>query len=285
MKILLTPFLGSLSLIASLSTHAAIAYFDGPPFGIPLDFTLVEPLDLDHNGSTDFNFSAGPSLTTGSPDSSITPTFVSSVPGNAILGDGYYAAILPSGATIGASATGATWSTNDLNLATFGSGGFQIIITSNGLVTNLPTWSWGGPLVSAGSGFLGVRFQASDGLHYGWIHAAFQNGPVPLQNVPGSLPNGPVILDWAYETQPDTALLAGAAPVVPLLPPAVIRPGNLRLQWPSQPGAAYQVQFIPDVNALTWSNLDFTIIATAGVSAVDLPLTGLAGFYRVLQSN
>jgi hypothetical protein len=50
--------------------------------------------------------------------------------------------------------------------------------------------------------FLGVRFQASDGLLYGWMRVS-----VPFAGV-----NGGWIHEWAYETRPDTPILAGAVP-------------------------------------------------------------------------
>jgi len=285
-----TQFLTVLGLIAALSARAAIRYFDGPAFGIPLDFTQVEPLDLDANGSADINFSAGPGLSSGF--NSYTPTYVAAVPGNAVLGRLYYAVILSPGASIGpdsTNTTGGAWTTNDLALATF-SVGFpftNIIFTPDGPVTNsdIPTWAWSGPLVNAGSGFLAARFQALDGTHYGWIHAAFINAAAPLPNASPDLQSGPIILDWGYETQPDTAILAGAAPVVPLHSPAIIRPGYLRLQWPSQPGAAYQIQSTTGFTPLIWSSLNFTVIATAASSSIDVPLTASNTFFRVLQSN
>lgn len=50
--------------------------------------------------------------------------------------------------------------------------------------------------------FMGVRFQASDGLHYGWVRVS-----VPLIGV-----NGGWIHEWAYETRPGVPILAGAVP-------------------------------------------------------------------------
>ena len=50
--------------------------------------------------------------------------------------------------------------------------------------------------------FLGVRFQGSEGLHYGWMRVS-----VPFAGV-----NGGWIHEWAYETRPGEAILAGAVP-------------------------------------------------------------------------
>jgi hypothetical protein len=71
--------------------------------------------------------------------------------------------------------------------------------------------------------------------------------------------------------------------VAPLAAPQIVRPGNLRLNWQSQAGQAYQVQFKDQLDALCWSNTDLTIIATATNAAADVPIVGTARFYRVIQ--
>ena len=48
-------------------------------------------------------------------------------------------------------------------------------------------------------GFLGVRFKIGDNEHYGWIH--FEGGNPPTYGK---------VIDWGYEDQPNTAILAGA---------------------------------------------------------------------------
>lgn len=48
---------------------------------------------------------------------------------------------------------------------------------------------------------MGVHFAAADGMHYGWVRI---DAP--------SFEAGGVILDWAYETRPDVAILASAVP-------------------------------------------------------------------------
>ena len=49
--------------------------------------------------------------------------------------------------------------------------------------------------------FMGLRLQASDGTHYGWVRI---DASIPI--------GGGVIRDWAYETRPNTPILAGAVP-------------------------------------------------------------------------
>ena len=263
-----TQLFGSLCLVVCISARASIAYFNGPAFAA---FTAFESVGFDRNGAAEFSFFGGPSLTTGDPGDSYTPTYVSAMRGNAVLAQGANAAILPAGAAIDANVSNSIWSTNDLNLAAYGTTGQQVLITANGFVTNAPTAGWGGPLARAGSGFLAVRLIEPDGIHYGWIRATLQDTPV--------------IIDWACETEPNTAIVAGAVPAVALQAPKIIRPGNLRLLWDSTPGTAYQIQFAPDLQTLAWSNLELSVVATGDTAAVDVPLTGASGFYRVLQTN
>lgn len=51
-----------------------------------------------------------------------------------------------------------------------------------------------------GVGYLGVRFQSANGLHYGWVRVRL---PRP------DLYETPSVVDWAYETRPNTPLRAG----------------------------------------------------------------------------
>lgn len=55
---------------------------------------------------------------------------------------------------------------------------------------------WQGPLDDVNNRYLGVRFTTTNGVHYGWIRL-----------VSGLMAAG--VQEWAYETQPGTALRAG----------------------------------------------------------------------------
>ena len=262
-----------LCLLVCAPTKGAIAYFNDPAIEVSLEFGAIESIDLDQNGVADFSFFSGESLTTGDPGNVSTPVYVSSLKSNSILCNYYQARVMPAGTLIGGLAvSNMAWTNTDgAALAEFFQSGQSVMITSQGFVTNPPTSGWGGPLAKAGNGFLGIRLVRQDGLHYGWIHAALQSAPT--------------ILDWAYEAQPDTAIAAGAVPLAALRTPQVVRQGNLRLEWQSEIGAAYQVQFKGDLGALSWTNIGFTIIATANTAAVDAPLSQTTGFYRVVQAN
>lgn len=52
-------------------------------------------------------------------------------------------------------------------------------------------------LFTGQNAYMGVRFQASDGTHYGWMRL-----DLPYVGI-----NGGYVREWAYETRPDTALL------------------------------------------------------------------------------
>ena len=91
------------------------------------------------------------------------------------------------------------------------------------------------------------------------------------------------VYSYAYETTPNTPIVAGAGQPAPLAAPQIARPGNLRLNWQSVPGVPYQVQFKNQLDAPSWSNLDLTIIASATNALADVPIVGTARFYRVIQ--
>ncbi len=55
-----------------------------------------------------------------------------------------------------------------------------------------------------GSGYMGFTLSRPDGLHYGWMQID--------TNVPNPSCADIYVRSWAYETAPDTAILAGAVP-------------------------------------------------------------------------
>ena len=87
----------------------------------------------------------------------------------------------------------------------FNSGVPIVIIGPGGqLITNLPPPAPPGEGVGMpGFGnFFGARFLLADGVHYGWVRLGV-SGSEPLFSLPG-------IWDFAYETSPDTRIVAGA---------------------------------------------------------------------------
>jgi hypothetical protein len=245
--------------------QSAIIYTGGFSFEIPDDSSPGATIDFDGDGAADFNFSSGPYICTADyPTSACTATYaITALSTNTVLCQGFNAAIEPVGTYIGNAAPDGTGWTN--------LGG---VLATSYISPRFGVSAWGGPLAAAGEGYLGFAFMGRDGLHYGWAHAWSQSeGP-------------PMILDWAYESQPGTAIVAGAVPTALTAAPQIVRPGKLRLTWESQKGAAYQVQFKGDLGAPTWTNLDVIVIGTATNAVVDVPLGGAsAGFYRVTLVN
>jgi len=124
-------------------------------------------------------------------------------------------------------------------------------------------------------GYMGVEFQRGGARHYGWML---------LQVSDYSAFCG--IDSWAYETRPNTPIKAGARPVmVGFAVPVVARPGYLRLSWLSEIGKAYQVQAKASLDAFGWTNLNFAVPATTTNTLLDLPMTGAAQFFRVVEAD
>jgi hypothetical protein len=123
------------------------------------------------------------------------------------------------------------------------------------------------------SAYIGLQFQQGGQTYYGWANVG-----CPLVGF-----NSGWVYSYAYETTPNTPIVAGAGQPAPLAAPQIARPGNLRLNWQSVPGVPYQVQFKNQLDAPSWSNLDLTLIASSTNTLADVPIAGTAGFYRVIQ--
>ncbi len=251
-------------------THgqSTIAYFTGPVSSVP-GFPATGPIDLNVDGEPDLNFTFGSTLCTADVPTSacMTPFYLGATSSNQVTVSGNNVWLFPAGTLIGvAGVTNGNW----------GPPGSSALITT--LFWNYDRFietssmRWTDPLASQSDSYLGIRFHAADGVHYGWIHV--------------TLHGSPLLVDWAYETRPNTAIVAGAKPVaVPQASPEIVRPGYLRLRWQSGVGKPYQPQFKESLGATLWSNLDFVIIATATNSAVDVPAVGAIRFYRVVEAD
>jgi hypothetical protein len=183
-----------LLLVCSLPLYifgqSTITYFKGPSFAA----TGEARLDINADGIPDFTFSSeAPVCTASIPPICIFPYFISGGT-NELLGSDY-AASLPFGAPIGNSAEGETWTTGTE---------LTVYYTGWAFPARTPDPYWLGGL-GFGMGYLGVRFHSADGLHYGWIRV----------RLPASFPNqtvtefSPVVMEWAYETRPNTPIHAG----------------------------------------------------------------------------
>ena len=120
--------------------------------------------------------------------------------------------------------------------------------------------------------YIGFALVRGGQSYYGWMEV--QN---PFFTASGA------IVSWACANKPNMPIVAGAGLLMPVTPPRIVRPGNLRLNWQSEVGQAYQVQFKDQLDALSWSNSALTIIATATNISADISMNGTAGFYRVIQ--
>ena len=190
-------FAGLAGLLSAPLGQCDVVYSPGPlPPPPPLVVNPRQPVDFDGDVVGEIEFSYGFTICTDDYPSSFcsTPYHVGAVNPNEMLISGYYAAILPLGELIDdVPQTDALWSAP----------GFQGYLTTSWwslygqeIDGQLVYWGWTGPLGVAGSGYMGVRFYLADGLHYGWIRVQL------------GFPT--MVRDWAYETIPDTPILAGA---------------------------------------------------------------------------
>ncbi len=241
--------------------QSTIVYTPGPEFPIPWSFGPSATLDMNQDGSIDFTFSMGPSTCTMDvPTSFCSQPFYVGIPAtNSILNQGNYAASVPFGEWIGNSvSSNMIWSMSDHT--------YLFISWSS---PRYGTSGVYGPIGEQGEGYLGVRFFAADGDHYGWVYV-----------------EGWSIVDWAYETRSNQPIRAGAKPVpVPLTNVSVERPGYLRLAAETQDGKAYQVQTKESLLDFSWINLGFVLPASSTNTLVDLPITCHKAFYRVVEAD
>lgn len=141
--------------------------------------------------------------------------------------------------------------------------------------------SWTPPFSTSPDAYLGVRMSLADGWHYGWIRvSSYPNGDT------NQVAQSMGFVEWAYETRPNTSILAGAKPVVlPLAAPKIARAGHLRLTWPAETAKAYVIQSKAALSDVKWSNLNTTVIGNGNPASVDLPLTGPSQFFRVVEAD
>jgi hypothetical protein len=277
----ITTYLSAALLGIALSAPAqsTIAYFDGPAFHITLDTT--PSIDFGWPGQGDIAFGCvffSPNIDTNSTgltnvqSSGITGEYyVAPLDSNNVLCTNYDVLIMPAGTLIGAvTSSNVEWSASE----------GATLVSEFIAFGNPPVTSWYGTLAARPeAGFLGVRLQVQNEWHYGWVQAQLQTNAAS-----GDI--GPIIVDWAYETRPNTFIVAGAKPVpVPLAAPRVVQPGTLRLAWQSIIGQSYQVQFKSQLDTPLWTNLNAPITSSGTNLIANLPITGVSGFYRVVQAN
>lgn len=254
--------------VQTAHSQSTIAYFRGPVSPFP-EFPYFGDTDLNADGESDMRFTFGMTLCTADVPTSacMTPYYVAALSTNQITVSGGNIALFPAGTLIGTTGT-----TNGSWNAPGGSAFLTALFWNYDRFTDTYSTRWTDPLASQPDSYIGIRFHAADGVHYGWIHF--------------KLNGSPVLVDWAYETRPNAAIVAGAKPVtVPQAAPEIVRAGQIRLKWQSDIGKAYQVQAKESMTATLWTNLDFVVIGTATNAAVDIPITGEAKFFRVVEAD
>jgi hypothetical protein len=216
-----------------VSGYARIVYVNGPSFPVPPRDGSAG-VDLNGDGTVDFAFSSGAMLCTDDvPTSACVWSFhVGATGTNQMLLNNYDAQAQRFGIWIGSNApVGTAWSSPNFAYSSAGltywwwhriwrSGDGLIIGVANPEPSPLPPGQfddpddeplyesgWSGPLGELGVGYLGVRFQAADGLHYGWIRVRLPGSNLGAGGFPFELT--PVAVDWAYETKPNKPIRAG----------------------------------------------------------------------------
>jgi hypothetical protein len=186
----LFPFLVLMGALHAVGAWGAIVYSAGPAFYAPINSDGL-PFDINQDGTADVSFSGKILSTMDIPPSAVT-TFcsVSGANGAQLLITNGYAQILSSGEAIVGGLPG--WSLD------------EVLLTMESFNEKNNTSSgWLGPLGAKGKGFLGVQFSAADGIHYGWIQVTLRG----IQN--NNVQFSPGVVDWAYETAPNTPIKAG----------------------------------------------------------------------------
>jgi hypothetical protein len=159
-------------------------------------------IDLDGNGLSDFRFWSMPDISLSIDHILTSVAGVDGFSSSGLLARDFGAARVVNGTIIGASPPGgALWVTP---------------VESHRLSTYTELYGWSGDWGLAGEGVIGVSFQSELGLHYGWIRLNLHSQFIPVENeggfLNGYLRPGPVIHDWAFESTPNTPIVAGAVP-------------------------------------------------------------------------
>ena len=248
-----------------------VRYTPGPAVGFPWVSFGTATVDLDGEGQPDFNL-GGNALCTASIPACCTTWFeATGVSSNELLVVGQDLAVVELGTSLGPEPqSGAAWSS---------AGGF---LTETGSGCGYRPWS--GELGRRGEGYLGTRLRLADGDHYGWMRVVLAGSA--LSPAPGFMFLGPVVVDWAFELQPGVATVAGARPSPAAMASlGIVRPGYLRTRVATEPGWSYAVQQRSSITQGNWQSAGFTFVGDGSETLLDLPMTGAAGFFRVVEAE
>ena len=248
-----------------------VRYTPGPAVGFYWRPFFALGLDLDGDDQPDFSLGGGTLCTDSIPACCTTWYGVSAVSSNELLVLGSKLAVVEIGTSLGpAPPPDSAWSA---------AGG---ILTECGFGCDYRPWS--GELGRRGEGYLGARLRRADGDHYGWMRvvlAGSSASPFPALSF-----HGPVVVDWAFEPQPGVATVAGARPYPAAVAISGIkRPGYLRTRVATQPGWSYAVQQRSSIAQGNWQSAGLNFVGDSFETLLDLPITGAAGFYRVVEAE
>lgn len=254
--------------------QSTIAYFKGPSFAA----TGEARLDINADGIMDFTFSSGAPICTASiPPICVFPYYIAGGT-NEILGSDY-AAVMPLGALIGNNVEGETWTTGT-ELTTYYTGWEFHFGTPD------PYWLGG---LGFGMGYLGVRFHADDGLHYGWVRV----------RLPANFPNqtllefSPVVMEWAFESRPNTSIHAGDTGETRTEFTVKFLYGNAIIQgkdystgtmWLGKDSLSYQI-YLPGSGALTGLTIEPLESNRKPLANIDFPYILVHLPYVVVRSD
>jgi uncharacterized repeat protein (TIGR03803 family) len=201
-----------------------------------------------------------------------------------------------------------TTSGNDVDQRQFGS---VFKISSNGVLTILYSFTNG----SDGAYPMGGLVQDSDGGFYGTTLVSGSNGggtvykisaagalttvcsfpeskPAGLEPMDGVCPEAGLVRgsDGAFYGTTGGALFAHGSvfrlTVEPAFQAMTLSSGTLNLNWNTEPGGKYQLQYSHDLNSTNWTNLsDVATAAGASLTAKDSVTNDSQRFYRLVLSR
>lgn len=189
------------ALATTLSSQGEIVYVNGPSFQIPFEFLVSRAIDLNSDGTDDCSFGTyGPICTLDVPSSACHWwSSARAAQSSQLLLSGSEAKLQLPGEWVGDNeSTGGYW----------GNVGQAGTLIDSFWSERYGTGGQSGPLPASGVGYLGVRFSAEDGSHFGWVRVRMPLRTVATNGFPVELL--PVVVEWAYETRTNTPIRAGA---------------------------------------------------------------------------
>ena len=160
-----------------------------PYYSLGYPGTLDFNLDINGDGITDFILESG--------SSDINYATLIPQGNNAIVSMNSFAAAMTNGETIGSSlAPIYQWSTGSTTV------GYLVFLLGNSGVTE------NGNFVGKTSGYIGFNLANNGNNYYGWMYISSPSGG----GLDGDAGTYGEVVNWAYQSSPNTAILAGAVP-------------------------------------------------------------------------